>query len=151
MTVLFDTSTGCWRVVADDGAVVMDGFESNASAWRWIDARSDQWMSAVADRVRQAFSTRPIMPKPKPMRLSLARATGNETGKAESETARQKAGRVMTKKLDWRRARQRRPTEDKYATGTELRSGRVVRELPPRDDLEANARDAEQRWLRHRF
>lgn len=35
MTVLFDTTTGTWRVVAPDGNILMDGFTSNAQAWAW--------------------------------------------------------------------------------------------------------------------
>ena len=53
----------------------------------------------------------------------------------------------MAKKMDWRRAAKPRPREEKYAPGTVLRrTGRVVRALAPRDDLEANAEDALRRW-----
>ena len=37
MIVQFDEVSATWRVVADDGAIIMDGFATDAAAWRWAD------------------------------------------------------------------------------------------------------------------
>ena len=39
MVVLFDGSSGTWRVVRSDGRVVMDGFLTYSTAQEWIDAQ----------------------------------------------------------------------------------------------------------------
>lgn len=33
--MLQDETTARWRIVDDNGAIIVDGFETNAVAWRW--------------------------------------------------------------------------------------------------------------------
>ena len=54
----------------------------------------------------------------------------------------------MTGKMDWRKARKFKDAEEKFADGTVLRSGRVVRHAPPQSSLEDRAKYVEQQWLR---
>ena len=51
---------GRWRVVADDGSVLEDGFSTHAAAWRWIDDRTGDGVrdAGTRDRVRNAGMTR---------------------------------------------------------------------------------------------
>jgi hypothetical protein len=48
---------------------------------------------------------------------------------------------------DWRKAKKFAGKEEKWGTGTVLRSGRVVVNAP-RDTLEVRAKEAEKKWLR---
>jgi hypothetical protein len=52
MTVTFDEASGRWRVVTRDGAVIEDGFASNAAPWRWLDQHDEDEIADDATRVR---------------------------------------------------------------------------------------------------
>jgi hypothetical protein len=52
MTVTFDEISGRWRDVTRDGAVIVDGFTSNAAAWRWLDQHDEDEIADDATRVR---------------------------------------------------------------------------------------------------
>jgi hypothetical protein len=57
MTVRFDEVTATWFVV-DGGAVLADGFATNAQAWRWVDDRCDQVFEETHDRIRNVMRER---------------------------------------------------------------------------------------------
>ena len=53
MTVERDPASGRWRVVADDGSILEDGFVSRGAALRYIEDRAD-----VSDRQVRALVAR---------------------------------------------------------------------------------------------
>ena len=57
MIVQFDEVSATRRVVADDGTIIMDGFATDAAAWRWADAHSeaDQRDAVTQDRISTAI------------------------------------------------------------------------------------------------
>lgn len=60
MTVERDAASGRWRVIADDGSVLEDGFSTHAAAWRWADDRTGDGLRDAAshDRIANVTSER---------------------------------------------------------------------------------------------
>jgi hypothetical protein len=57
VTVQFDEASKRWRVVNADGAIIKDGFATDAAAWAWADDRSedDRADAATHDRISNAI------------------------------------------------------------------------------------------------